>query len=290
MRRRINLVVVALAALLLAACSLSKLAYSNAAFAYLSAPPVLTWMVGDYVDMSDGQKNWVRDRMLRAFAWHRAQELPEYRRFFEQVLDKAKDTITVEEARHDYTQLRAYYNRALERLLPDLADFLLQLDPDQLTQMQEKFDKDNRKIVSDSREGTAEERREKRVKRYLDNIQEFTGRLTQEQRELVTGRVNALGEFTDERVADRRFRQREILALMRTQPSRERVITELKRLLIETEAWRRPDYLAKLRGRDQQLFEMVAALSATLSAEQRAHFQERVRGIMRDITELTAST
>jgi hypothetical protein len=34
---------------------------------------------------------------------------------------------------------------------------------------------------------------------------------------------------------------------------------------------------------------MVAALSASLSAEQRAHFQRRIRGFVRDITELTAS-
>jgi hypothetical protein len=45
-----------------------------------------------------------------------------------------------------------------------------------------------------------------------------------------------------------------------------------------------------MRSRDERLFEMIAALSATLSPEQRAHFQKRMRGFMRDITELTAAT
>jgi hypothetical protein len=280
----------AAAALLLASCSLTRLAYSNAALAYLNAPPVITWMVGDYVDMSDGQKHWVRERLLRAFAWHRARELPEYRRFFERVLEQARDSISVEEARADYADLRAFYHATLERLLPDLADFLLQLDSAQLQQLESKFDADNRKILRDSVEGTPEERSDKRVRRYVDNIEEFTGRLSRAQRELVQSRVEKLDELTGERVADRRLRQAEILALMRRNPSREQVIAELKRLLIDTESWRRPEFVAKLKSRDQQLHEMVAALSATLTPEQRERFQGRVRGFMRDIAELTASS
>jgi uncharacterized protein DUF6279 len=288
-RRALRLVVIAAAALAIGSCSLSRLAYTNAAFAYMQAPPVIAWMVGDYVDMSDGQKNWVRERLLRAFAWHRAQELPEYRRFFERVLDQARNGISPEEARLDYTDLRAYYHRSLERLLPDLADFLLQLDAEQLQQLESRFEKDNRKILKESVEGTPEERREKRYKRYVDNIEEFTGRLGEAQRDIIAASVGAMAELEDERVADRRYRQSAILALMRSSPARERVIAELKRLLIDTDSWRRADYVAKLRKRDQLLFDMVSAVSLTLTNEQRAHFQKRVRGFMSDIAELTAS-
>lgn len=289
MARAARLVVLLAAAALTASCSLTRLAYSNVAFAYSNAAPALAWMVGDYVEMSDGQKGFVRDRLLRAFAWHRTRELPEYRRFFERVALQAQDGFTVDEVRAAHHELRGYYHRTLERLLPDLADFLLQLDPEQLAQLERKLDKDNAKIVRESVEGTPAERGARRVKRYLENIGEFTGSLSEEQRKLVAAHASAAADFTDERLADRRYRQAEVLALMRAGPTRERTIAELRRLLIETESWRSADYLEKLRARDEKLFEMVAALSATLDQEQRAHLQKRLHGFVRDIAELTAS-
>jgi uncharacterized protein DUF6279 len=289
-KRAFNLMLIVAAALIATACSLTRLAYSNAAFAYSNATPVLTWMVTDYVDLSEDQKDWVRERLVRAFAWHRAQELPEYRRFFERVLVESQDTISVEEARNAHRELRAYYHRTLERVLPDVADFLAQLNGEQVGQLERRFDKDNRKMVSDSLDGTPGERRERRVKRFLDHIEEFTGSLTDAQRELVAERAGALADLTDDHLADRRYRQAGVLAVARSEAPREKGVAELKRLWIDAESWRSPDYLRKLRKRDEQLFEMIAALSATLSPEQRASFQKRVRGFLRDITELTAST
>ena len=90
--------------------------------------------------------------------------------------------------------------------------------------------------------------------------------------------------------ATARYRQaRDRSRSSRASPRASRWSPGLQRLLVDTESWRRPEYLAKLRERDQQHFEMIAALTATLTPEQRAHLQKRLRGFMRDITELTAS-
>src|SRR5436190_7021550 len=81
------------ALLILSACSFTKLAYMNAALAYDNATPVLAWLVDDYVDMSGSQKGWVKNRLRTAMDWHRRQELPEYRRFVEGLIEKAADGI-----------------------------------------------------------------------------------------------------------------------------------------------------------------------------------------------------
>jgi hypothetical protein len=289
MRRPTAIPAVALACLL-AACSLTRLAYSNAALAYANATPVLAWMVGDYVEMSDFQKGWVRERLAKTMAWHRANELPEYRRFFERALALAADGISVEEARTAHRELRAHYRRLVEHVLPDMADFLLQLDPEQILQIERRFAEENRKLVTEFAQGTPEERQARRLARYLDHIEEWTGRLSDAQRELVAGSVDALPELLEERLGDRRYRQAETLALARSKPSGEQAIARLKLILVDTETWRRPDFLKRMRERDERLYAMIAALSATFSPGQRAHLQKRMRGFMRDITELTAAT
>jgi hypothetical protein len=288
-RRALNVLAVAAAGVLLAACSFSRLIYSNVTIAYNNATPVVAWMVDDYVDLSDAQKTWLRERLARTLDWHRTRELPEYRRFFAGISRQIEDNISVEEARNAHRDIRAYYHRLLQQMLPDMAELLLQLDAEQIAQLERKFASENRKIVKESLEGTPDERRARRVKRYIEQLQTWTGRLTAAQRELIASRVKSMPEFIDERLGERSFRQGGFLELARAKPTREVAIAGLQRLLVDTESWRRTEYQQKLRERDEQLFEMIAALSATLSADQRANLQDRVRGFMRDITELTAS-
>jgi hypothetical protein len=275
-------------ALLVSACSFTKLAYMNAAMAYSNATPVLAWLVDDYIDMSGSQKGWVKSRIRDAMAWHREQELPEYRRFVEALIVKVEDGVSVEEAREAHRTLRGYYHRALGHVIPDLAELLVQLDAEQATQLERKFADENRKLVRESVKGSPRERFEKRVERYLEHIEEFTGKLSEPQRELVAAHLKPMAELNDERMGDRRYRQAELMAMVRTQPSREQAAAQLRRLLIETETWRRPEYQEKLRDRDERMFEMIAALSTTLTAEQRSHMKARLRGFVRDLSELTA--
>ena len=289
MPRPASFAALALAALLATACTLTQFAYSNVPMAYNNAPPMIAWMVADYVDMSEDQKEFVRDRVSRAFAWHRARELPEYRAFFERVLSQAQDNISVEEAAADQRELRDFYRRAMERLLPDMADFFLRLDSLQARQLESRFNKENRRMVADASDGAPDERREKRIDRFLAHLEQFTGPLDDSQRAIVAAYIASQSELMDERLAERRYRQAGIMRIVQAKPPRDEAVAELRRLFIDTEPWRNADYQKKLRARDGQLFEFIAKLSASLTAEQRAAFQRRIRGLMRDITEITAS-
>jgi len=289
-RRALRLLAVAVAGLALASCSLTRLVFSNVTIAYNNASSVIAWMVDDYVDLTEPQKDWVRDRLSRTIAWHREQELPEYRRFFEKVSAQAEDNISVEEARAAHRELRGHYRRLFEHMLPDMAELLLQLDTDQIAQVERKFSVENRKIAKESVDGTPEKRSARRARRYFDQLEEWTGRLNASQRGLVASRLKTMPEHVEEWLAERAYRQAAIVALARSRPAREQAIAELRRLVIETESWRRPEYQEKLRERDEQFFEMISSLSQTLSANQRARLQERLRDFMRYITELTASS
>jgi len=108
------------------------------------------------------------------------------------------------------------------------------------------------------------------------------------QRSLIEERYRAIPDYVEERLADRRFRQTETLALMRAKPGKEAMVAGLRRLLIDTETWRRPEFVKRVRERDQRMFEMFAALSATLSTDQRHYLQNRIKRYMRDINTLTA--
>ena len=289
MTRAVRYLLPLLAGLALSACGvLTKMAYSNVAFAYNQFPPMLTWMIDGYVDMSGEQKEWMRDRVARIMEWHRSHELPEYRRFLERVLVETSEPYTVPEVAQAYAELRKHYRAAVEQVLPDAADFLLRLDAAQVAQMEEKFADDNRKFVKESLKGTPDQRRERRVKQFVGHLDGWLGSVTDAQRDIVEGYYADIPDLVEERLADRKVRHSETLALVRSKPTREQMIAGLRKLMVDSDSWRRPEYLKKLGDRDQRFFELLSKVSATLSPGQRSHLQERIRGYMKDLGKLSA--
>jgi hypothetical protein len=278
---------VLVAALLLAAAagcsSLTRVAYNNATFA-------AAWVVDDWFDLHDGQREWVKERAAKLLAWHRASELPAYERLLQDTAARAATGLTEEDARRVHGEMRALYHRVVRRAIPDMADFLLQLHPEQVAHLERKFEEDNARAMKESVKGSPPERLAARAARFVDRIEDWTGRLSGPQRELVRARVAAMGDLTDEWMGDRRFRQSETLALARARPPREAAIAALTRILVDTDSWRRPEYAAKLRARDQHVFALVAALDATLTPEQRGHLHRRLRGYAADVAFLMVAS
>ena len=281
---------IAAAGLLLAACTFTKLAYTNAALAYDNAAPMLTWVVDEYVDLSSPQKEWVRQRLNRAMDWHRARELPRYRDFFERVSQKADGPIAVAELERAHRELNVRYHEALERLLPDAAELLAQLDNEQVQHLQDKFEENDRKFVKEQLKTEISERRREQARKWIDHLESWVGPLEKSQKGLVRQHVRGFADIANERLADRRHREGEIMRLVRTKPSREESIATLRKLFIDTGSWRSAEFQQMLRERDRQTFAMLSALSETFTPEQRAHLAQRCRGYARDIVELTAAS
>ena len=292
MRQALRIAILLLAALAFAACSsatFTRLAYNNAALAYSNLGPMLTWIVDDYVDLDGSREDWVRVRIDRVLAWHRTEELPRYRTLLETMLAKSARAFEPGDIASHQGELRAAYHRLVAQVIPDTAEFISTLEAAEVEQMERKFAEDNRRFVRESVKGTPEERLERRVRRFLGHLESWVGKLTAEQKALVVSRYPELRDVSEELLGERRFRQSELLALIRSRPTRPALEAGLRRLFIDTDSWRRPEYAAKLRARDGQLHMLISDLSATLTPAQRAHLQNRIRRFLGDITTLTAT-
>ena len=274
-----SLVLAALAVLAVACSTATRVAYNNAPFA-------AAWVVDDWFDLHDGQREWVKDRLGRFLAWHRVSELPDYEKLLQDTAARSTTRLGEDDVRRIYREMRALYHRMLRKAIPDMADFLLQLHPEQVGHLERKFAEDNAKVMKETLKGTPQEREERRAKRYLEQFEDWTGRLSAPQRDLVRARVAAIADTTDGRMGDRRYRQSETLALLRAKTSREQMTAGLTRILIDTDSWRRPEYVAKLQARDEQVFAMIAALDATLTAEQRGKMHRRLGNYAADVAYL----
>lgn len=212
--------------------------------------------------------------------------MPAYEKLLLDAAAQAGTRVTEEDVRRIYGDVRKLTTRAVEQALPDMAEFLLKMQPEQVAYLEKKYADENAKALKQAGRKSSLERQEVRAKRFIERIEDWTGKLTPAQRELVRTRLAVLPDITDEWLADRRQRQAETIAIMRNRPSRDEAIKSLRRLMLESDAWRKPEYAAKVKARDEQTIAMIVALDATLTAEQRLKLRKKIAGYAADVAYL----
>lgn len=199
---------VLLVAAALGACSTIKLAYNN-------LPELSYWWLDAYLDFDGSQTPKVRDELAQLLSWHRQNELPRVLGVLQEAQALAPRDVTANQACRMADQIRERLLAAVERAESAGTELALSLSEAQLQQLERKYAKNNAEYRKEWLDLSPAQVQEKRYEKFLDRLEDFYGRLTAEQRELVRRQV-AQSVF-DPRLAgaERRQRQQEALALLR---------------------------------------------------------------------------
>ena len=192
----------------LAACSAVKLAYNN-------LPEVGYWWLDGYFDFDSAQTPKVRDELAQLLAWHRQNELPRVLGLLQEAQALAPREVTAAQACRMADEIRERLLAVAERAEPAGTELALSLGEAQLRQLERKYAKNNADYRKEWLSRSAAEVQEKRYDKFVERLEDFYGRLTADQRDMVRRQV-AQSVF-DPRLADaeRRKRQQEALQLLR---------------------------------------------------------------------------
>ena len=192
----------------LGACSAVKLAYNN-------LPEVSYWWLDAYVDFDGSQTPKVRDELAQLLAWHRQNELPRVLGLLQEAQALAPREVTAAQACRMADEIRERLLAVAERAEPAGTELALSLGEAQLRQLERKYAKNNADYRKEWLSRSAAEVQEKRYDKFVERLEDFYGRLTADQRDMVRRQV-AQSVF-DPRLADaeRRKRQQEALQLLR---------------------------------------------------------------------------
>ena len=212
-------------------------------------------MVDDYFDLSGDQEDWVRQRFGRLQAWHRASELPAYERDLRDAIARTERPLTVEDARWVNTtpaQLlpppgRA---RAARRGRPARCSWTTSRRAASRSASPRRARKIERETAPRARRRRASE---KRTAKLIDQIEGYTGRLDRgaarprrRPRALHARHRGAAPGRPQAAPGDGRGPG------AREAAPRPKMVAGLNRVLIETDTWRKPEYVAALKQRDEQ--------------------------------------
>jgi hypothetical protein len=277
---------VLLIAAALGACSAIKLAYNN-------LPTVSYWWLDGYLDFDGAQTPKVRDELDQLLAWHRQNELPRIASLLQEAQALAPGEVTPGQVCAMADRIRERLLAVTERAEPAGTELALSLTDAQLQQLERKYAKNNAEYRKDWLDRTPAQVQEKRYDQFLDRTEDFYGRLSTEQRELLKQQV-AQSVF-DPRLADaeRRKRQQEALVLLRgfvaSKPSPAEARTALHGYIQRIAEPPPGPWRDQQQALLQEGCRNTAALHNGTTASQRAQAVRRLQAYESDLRQLVAT-
>ena len=273
--RRLALLAALTALALLQGCSAIRVVYSN-------ADTVIRWQAKSYFDTHDSASEELDQRIAAFLGWHRAVALPQYAKVAMEAAARVEGGLTRADVDWFYATLEAQAREGLRAGAAEAAPLLDRLEPDQLQHFEQRLGEENRKFERENLRGGPAERRQRRLKRSIERLEDWFGNLAQEQKALVQRYNDNAPMLNEMRDRDRRRRQVELVAMLRAREAR-------RRLADWAVAWdrdREPAYGAAFREWRTAYTGMIVALDKTLTAEQRRAAAARLRGFAADFEQL----
>lgn len=282
---RLRVWIIAIAALLLAGCSAVRLVYNQ-------GQTVAYWWLDGYFDFNAEQGNRAREALSDWFRWHRATQLPDYAALLGRAQQQIQHDITPAEVCRWADEMRRRVETAYMHGVPALAGIVRTLEPDQLRQVEKRYQKADVEFRSDFLQATRAEQLDAANKRTVSRAEMIYGRLDDAQRKLIADGVAASPFDARRWLAERQARQRDIVDTLRSlqagRADAARIEAALRVFAAHAVLSPRPAY----REYQQRLYDYNCALVARLhngtTPEQRRHGLERLKGWEDDLRALAA--
>jgi hypothetical protein len=269
---------VLLAAGVLSGCSAMRVGYDN-------ADTFLRWRLTSYLDVHGDDSDQLDEAIEAFLQWHRLRALPEYQRIADEAATRLARGLSREDLVWGYDSLIAQSRQALRVAAIEIAPLLDRLDEEQIRHIEGRFAEDNRKFAREYLRGSEAERRARRLERNIERMEDWVGRLSDEQVERVRQYSGRAPLFDEHRDRDRKRLQAEFLAVVRAREAQKR----LPELAANWDRGRDAEYRTANAALLQEYYAMVLDIDRALSAEQRAKAVARLRSFAEDFSALAAA-
>jgi hypothetical protein len=261
--------------------ALSMLSGCGTSFVYNRLDFISRYYVSSQVSLDAAQSRALESNVDDFFAWHRRSELPRYAVFLDRFANDASRPVSVARLEAGQRELESFMTDSVEHMAPSAARWLDGLRPAQVDELFANLAEKDRKARADRCAGPADERRAKSARRFVDEVEDWTGDLSRAQRALITSRYVALGR---DECADLVARERshvEFHALV----DRYRTKPEF--------AARIADFLGQRRTGDaerERFLRLLADINHSLTPGQRDRTVTRLRVYAREMRGLAADS
>jgi hypothetical protein len=266
---------------------------SSMRFAYNHGDTLLYWWLNAYLDLDSGQSGWVKRDIDNLFQWHRKTQLKDYTQLLANAQHQLSGNVTQADLQADYRDIKARSERLALKAVPELTDLARSVRPEQIAQIEKKFNKNNEEYRKKFMRGDVEHRQKVRYDKAMEQLELWFGSFSNQQQVVLRRASDARPLDNDVWLDERIQRQRMILAVLR-KVQQEKLSKEATMVLVQglvRDIFDRFDAPERKVFFDNYLntttqFIMTAIKIATPA--QKAHAQQRMQGWIEDFNRLAA--
>jgi hypothetical protein len=258
-------------------------------FLYNKIDSLIVWKLGDYVTLTDPQKEELKRQLGAQLEFVRQDELPKLAAVLEEAARGIEtEAVTPQSLDDGYRQMQALLDEFMLGIVPISEWLLLSLSDEQVAELFENLEELNAEMYEDYSGPTAEERKENRDKSAIKMAQRFTGRLDGEQKLIITAALEEMADSSEEWIDYQREWQQRFRALVENPPPSQQFRDELTLLFVYPRSFHTPEYRATVDANRTIFNDMVAELLASLTDRQRSRAVEKLDGYAQTLAKLSA--
>ncbi len=264
-------------------------------FTYNNGDTLTYWWLNAYLDLDSEQSRFVKNDIDSLFQWHRKTQLKDYVQILTKAQGQLAGNMSKADLTADYRDIKERSELLALKAVPDLADLARTVRPEQIAQMEKKFNSNNEKYRKKFLKGDLEARQKVRYQKTMEQMELWFGDFSNEQEAALRKASDARPMDGEIWLEERMLRQKRILAVLRKvqqeKLSKEATVTQLNSLI--KELFGRYDSPERKQFFDA-FFDGTANMILTAvkiaTPAQKAHAQKRMQGWVNDFNTLAADT
>ncbi|MFN3791413.1 DUF6279 family lipoprotein [Massilia sp.] len=266
---------------------------SSVRFTYNQGDTLLYWWLDSYADLEGEQATVAKRDIDKLFQWHRQTQLRDYAALLGTMQKELAGNPSQADLVGIYKEIRVRGERLAARAVPEMTTLALSIKPDQIADIERKFNSKNEEFRRKFVEGSQEKRQRERYKKAMKQLELWFGNFNSEQQALLRKASDARPLDSHIWLEERVWRQRRILGLLRKfqqeKPNREQAAAQIAAMQREffnrTESPERKAFYDTYL--DQTTKFMLTAIRIATPA-QKKHAHERMQGWINDFQALAA--
>jgi hypothetical protein len=277
--------IIGLVVLALSGCSAVRLGYDN-------GPSLALWWLDGYLDLDRSQEARAKPALQDWFDWHRATQLPDYTRLLATWQARSAGSVSGDQICEASEQVRAKLQTAVERALPAAAQLLPQVNATQWQFLEKRFTERTAELREEHAQARPADRQAAALDRAVDRSEQLYGRLNPAQKKLLAEGIASAPMASEEWIAERESRQRELLVGLRRAQQEGDSARRLAALRSTALAYLRPadgDYGERQARWQAHSCNLSAQLHNSTTPAQREHLRERLAAWQEDLQALAAA-
>lgn len=275
---------------LLVVCVCWLLTACGTRFVYNRLDWLSSYYVASQVTLDDAQSRALRANVDDFFAWHRRSELPRYARFLDRMANDAMRPVSLEQLEEGQREVEAFMDESAAHFAPGAARWLNGLRPAQIDELFANLAEKDRKARAEKCDSTPAERRKQRTRQFIDNVEDWTGRLERAQRELIRDGYAALRTDECDELSARARSRLEFRALVDRYRARPEFAERIADFLVHPENRRDAAYRDDYEADRERFLRLLADINHSLTPEQRRNTIARLRVYAQEMRGLAAQS